>query len=72
MFCTLNKSFSPNLGASHKNNIPPSGIALSTILNANMIYVVKEGKIITNGTHKELLSNSEIYKNFYEKQLKKS
>ena len=44
---------------------------LSTILNANMIYVVKEGKIITNGSHEELLSNSEIYKNFYEKQLKK-
>mgnify|MGYP001426352118 CR=1 FL=1 len=45
---------------------------LSTILNANVIYVVKEGKIVTNGSHKELLSNSEIYKNFYEKQLKKS
>ena len=45
---------------------------LSTILNANIIYVVKEGKIVTNGSHEELLSNSEIYKNFYEKQLKKS
>tara|TARA_B110001452_G_scaffold163831_1_gene136611 strand:- start:7801 stop:9543 length:1743 start_codon:yes stop_codon:yes gene_type:complete len=45
---------------------------LSTILNANMIYVVKEGKIVTNGSHEELLLNSEIYKNFYEKQLKKS
>ena len=45
---------------------------LSTILNANMIYVVKEGEIITNGTHEHLLINSETYKNFYEKQLKKS
>ena len=44
---------------------------LSTILNANMIYVVKEGKIITSGTHNNLLENSETYKNFYEKQLKK-
>ncbi len=44
---------------------------LSTILNANMIYVVKEGKIVTNGSHEELLSSSGIYKNFYEKQLKK-
>ena len=44
---------------------------LSTILNANIIYVVKEGEIITSGTHQHLLSNSEIYKNFYEKQLKK-
>jgi len=45
---------------------------LSTILNANMIYVVKEGEIITNGTHENLLANSESYKNFYEKQLKKN
>jgi len=45
---------------------------LSTILNANMIYVVKEGEIITYGTHSSLLKNSETYKNFYEKQLKKS
>jgi subfamily B ATP-binding cassette protein MsbA len=45
---------------------------LSTILNASMIYVVKDGEIITNGTHESLLTNSKIYKNFYEKQLKKS
>ena len=45
---------------------------LSTILNAHMIYVIKEGEIITNGTHEALLKNSEIYKNFYNKQLKKS
>jgi subfamily B ATP-binding cassette protein MsbA len=45
---------------------------LSTILNASMIYVVKDGQIITNGTHESLLTNSKIYKNFYEKQLKKS
>tara|TARA_Y100000590_G_scaffold252049_1_gene283028 strand:- start:9304 stop:11046 length:1743 start_codon:yes stop_codon:yes gene_type:complete len=44
---------------------------LSTILNANIIYVVKEGKIVTSGSHEKLLQNSEIYKNFYEKQLKK-
>jgi len=45
---------------------------LSTILNASMIYVVKDGQIITNGTHESLLTNSKTYKNFYEKQLKKS
>jgi len=45
---------------------------LSTILNANIIYVVKEGEIITSGTHDTLLLNSKAYKNFYEKQLKKS
>jgi subfamily B ATP-binding cassette protein MsbA len=45
---------------------------LSTILNASMIYVVKNGKIITCGTHDSLLLNSDTYKNFYEKQIKKS
>jgi subfamily B ATP-binding cassette protein MsbA len=44
---------------------------LSTILNANMIYVIKEGEVITSGTHEALLKESEIYKNFYNKQLKK-
>tara|TARA_B110000211_G_scaffold219258_1_gene264874 strand:+ start:460 stop:2202 length:1743 start_codon:yes stop_codon:yes gene_type:complete len=44
---------------------------LSTILNAHMIYVIKEGEIITNGTHETLLKDSKIYENFYEKQLKK-
>ena len=44
---------------------------LSTILNAHTIYVVKEGEVITSGTHEVLLKESEIYKNFYNKQLKK-
>ena len=44
---------------------------LSTILNSDSIYVINNGKIITNGTHSELLSNSEIYKNFYQKQIRK-
>ncbi len=45
---------------------------LSTILNANKIYVVNAGEIVDDGSHDELLLNSEIYKNFYDKQLKKS
>ena len=45
---------------------------LSTILNSDNIYVINNGKIIENGTHSELLSNSEIYKNFYQKQIRKN
>ncbi len=41
---------------------------LSTILNANKIFVIDKGKVIDSGTHKELIENSEIYKNFYQKQ----
>ncbi len=44
---------------------------LSTILNANNIYLIDKGKVVENGNHKDLLSKSEIYKNFYEKQIQK-
>ena len=44
---------------------------LSTVLNANKIFVVDDGKIVAEGKHEQLLVNSEIYKNFYEKQIKK-
>jgi len=45
---------------------------LSTILNADKIYVIDKGNIIGEGKHEELLSSSQVYKNFYEKQIKKS
>ena len=45
---------------------------LSTILNADKIYVIDQGQVIDNGKHEELLKSSIIYKNFYEKQIKKS
>ena len=44
---------------------------LSTILNSDNIYVIDQGKVIAEGNHKELLTKSEIYKNFYEKQIRK-
>ena len=45
---------------------------LSTILNSDVIYVIDKGKVIDHGKHEELLSISSTYKNFYEKQLKRS
>ena len=45
---------------------------LSTILNANKIFVVDSGKILEHGTHNELLTSSETYKNFYNKQLRRN
>ena len=44
---------------------------LSTIMMSDNIYVLEKGKIISSGKHNELVENSEIYKNFYEKQLRK-
>ena len=44
---------------------------LSTILNSDKIYVIDHGNVVGEGNHKELLIKSEIYKNFYEKQIRK-
>ena len=43
---------------------------LSTIFGADKIFVVNQGKIVDEGTHLELLKNSLIYQDFYNKQLK--
>ena len=43
---------------------------LSTIQNSNKIFVLDNGNLVSTGTHNELLNNSNIYKNFYNKQIK--
>ena len=43
---------------------------LSTIKNADMIYVLKKGKVIESGTHEQLLSLDGSYKKMYETQVK--
>ena len=44
---------------------------LSTILNSEKIFVLDKGQLVAVGNHSELLKNSSIYKNFYEKQIQK-
>ncbi len=44
---------------------------LSTVLNSHKIYVIDKGQVVAEGNHKELLLNSKIYKNFYDKQIQK-
>ena len=41
---------------------------LSTIRQADVILVMKEGNIIEQGTHEELLQKGGFYKNLYESQ----
>tara|TARA_Y100000996_G_C22523207_1_gene643342 strand:- start:685 stop:1674 length:990 start_codon:yes stop_codon:yes gene_type:complete len=45
---------------------------LSTIQNSDKIYVIDKGKVIADGNHEELLISSDVYKNFYAKQIRKS
>jgi len=45
---------------------------LSTILNSDKIYVIDQGQVSGQGTHEELIVSSKVYKNFYEKQIKKT
>ena len=44
---------------------------LSTILNSDKIYVIDNGNVVGEGKHDELLNSSKVYKNFYEKQIRK-
>jgi len=44
---------------------------LSTVLNSNKIYVIDSGKVVDFGKHEELMKKSELYKNFYDKQIQK-
>ncbi len=44
---------------------------LSTILNSDKIYVIDKGSVVGEGKHDDLLKTSDIYKNFYEKQIKR-
>ena len=43
---------------------------LSTIHKANIIFVLKDGKIVNSGNHDYLINNCEEYKSLYQKQLK--
>ena len=44
---------------------------ISTILHADQIIVLDEGKIVGMGTHKELMKNCEVYKQIASSQLSK-
>lgn len=44
---------------------------ISTIMDADMILVLDQGKVVGQGTHKELLANNEVYQEIAYSQLSK-
>lgn len=42
---------------------------LSTIIDADIIYLIDNGKLIDSGTHKSLIRKNEIYKTLYKKEI---
>ena len=45
---------------------------LSTILNCNKIYVIDKGLVVGSGSHETLIKQSDIYKSYYDRQIRKS
>lgn len=42
---------------------------LSTIIDADIIYVIDDGKVIASGTHETLLKSCDYYKNLYKTEM---
>jgi ATP-binding cassette subfamily B protein len=42
---------------------------LSTIMDADVIHLIDEGKVIASGTHDELIKNNELYRKLYSPEL---
>lgn len=45
---------------------------LSTVMDANKIFVIDNGKVESSGKHKDLLKKSEVYKRLYKKELEEA
>ena len=45
---------------------------IGTIINADRIVVLDDGKVVGQGTHKELLDNCDVYRQIAESQLSQS
>ncbi|HOE01784.1 MAG TPA: ABC transporter ATP-binding protein, partial [Anaerolineaceae bacterium] len=41
---------------------------LSTVRNADLVFVIAEGKIVEQGTHNSLLKKNGLYRQLYERQ----
>ena len=45
---------------------------IGTIMNADLIVVLDQGRVVGEGTHKELLETCDVYRQIAESQLSKA
>ena len=59
-------------GLSKLSNLTKIIIAqrITSIMHADRIYIIDDGKVVESGTHEELLAHSTIYQDLYESQMK--
>ncbi len=73
-FSALDLATDARLRASLRANLPDANIIIvaqrvGTVINADRIIVMDEGKAVGIGTHEELLKNCEVYKSIVASQL---
>lgn len=73
-FSALDLATDARLRASLRANLPDANIIIvaqrvGTVINADRIIVMEEGKAVGIGTHEELLENCEVYKSIVASQL---
>lgn len=73
-FSALDLATDARLRAALKENLPDANIIIvaqrvGTVINADRIIVMDEGKAVGIGTHEELLKNCEVYKSIVASQL---
>lgn len=73
-FSALDLATDARLRAALKENLPDTNIIIvaqrvGTVINADRIIVMDDGKAVGIGTHEELLENCEVYKSIVDSQL---
>jgi ABC-type microcin C transport system duplicated ATPase subunit YejF len=59
----------PELGCHLQRTVLVIAHRLSTVRNANMVVVIKEGRVVEKGDHEQLMELGGVYKKLVQRQL---